>query len=223
MRDIRILTFHGIGRPQRQLEPNEAPFWVSTDRFVSILDRIVAHPDRASIAITFDDSNSSDLSIAVPHLLRRGLRGAFFVLTGRLGQPGSLSGADVREIIACGMAVGSHGVTHRDWTSLDGPRLQHELVASRTALGEICRQPIEAAAIPFGRYNSMTIQALRAAGYRIAYSSDRGAVNPQAFLRPRTSIRSDTSNAELERILAGSLSPLRRIRRLVSMQIKALA
>jgi len=220
MPDVRILTFHGIGTPDRSLEPGEAPFWVGVDQFISILDRVATHPDRTSFAITFDDSNSSDLRIAAPHLERRGLRGTFFVLTGRIGQRGSLDADDVRELMMSGMFIGNHGVTHRDWTRLKRLELLHELIAARMALEKICRRPIEAAAIPFGRYNAAVLRALRTTGYHTVYSSDRGTANPAAFLKPRTSIRNDTTEVELERILSGRLPLLRKMHRNISMRVK---
>lgn len=223
MPHVRILTFHGIGPPDRPLEPGEAPFWVGIDQFVAILDRVATHPDRASFAITFDDGNFSDLRIAAPHLVRRGLRGTFFVLTGRIGQRGSLNANDVRELMMAGMLIGSHGVAHRDWTRLNGPGLRHELIAARMTLEEICRQPIQTAAIPFGRYNAAVLRALRTARYHTVYSSDRGSADAAAFLKPRTSIRSDTTEAELERILSGRLPLLQKMRRDISMRLKQLS
>lgn len=222
MPDGRILTFHGIGKPDRELEPGEARFWLGTERFTAILDRIAAHPDRNRFRITFDDSNSSDLGIAAPHLLRRGLKATFFVLTGRIGQRGSLSPADIRDLMARGMNIASHGVAHRDWTRLNPADLRYELVASKMSLQTICRAAIEAASIPFGRYNAAVLRALRAAGYCVAYSSDRGSARPSEFLRPRTSIRCDTTEAELEQILSGHLPPFRRLRRSASMAFKKL-
>jgi peptidoglycan/xylan/chitin deacetylase (PgdA/CDA1 family) len=223
MPTTRILTFHGIGAPARVLESGEAPFWMGTGQFVDILDRIARRPDRASLAITFDDSNSSDLSIAAPQLLSRGLRATFFVLTGRIGQRGSLNAFEIRELIRAGMRIGSHGVDHRDWTQLTCAELWHDLVASKRSLFEICGHPIESAAIPFGRYNAAALRALWSAGYRKVYSSDRGLAKPSAFLQPRTSIRADTTDPELEQILAGRLNALRWMRRGLSMRVKRLS
>jgi peptidoglycan/xylan/chitin deacetylase (PgdA/CDA1 family) len=122
-----------------------------------------------------------------------------------------------------GMLIGSHGVAHRDWTRLNRLGLRHELIAARMTLEEICRRPVEAAAIPFGRYNAAVLRALRATGYNTVYSSDRGPADPAAFLKPRTSIRQDTTEAELERILSGRLPLLRKMRRDISMRVKRLS
>src|SRR6478609_7258795 len=110
------LCFHGIGVPAgRALEPHEDSFWVGTDAFDEMLDLIARSP---WVRITFDDGNASDAQIALPALLRRGLRASFFVIAGRCDEPGSLSRADVRELARSGMTVGSHGLRHRNWRRL---------------------------------------------------------------------------------------------------------
>ena len=207
------LNFHGIGDPSRTLESGEARYWISTAMFTDILDRVAAQPDPGAYVLTFDDGNLSDHDIALPALAARGLGATVFVLTGRIGAPGSLNRVQILALAKAGIAIGSHGVAHRPWSQLDGPALHHELSGSKMALEEICGHPVTLAGIPFGRYNARTLRALRRAGYAAAYSSDGGAMSPSAFLRPRTSLRADMTAAEIGAVLAGHLSPARRVRR----------
>lgn len=217
---IRIINFHGIGRPGRPLDTGEAPFWVSTEHFRRILDRIAAHPQRDRLAITFDDGNSSDVAIALPELLGRGLVASFFVLTGRLGHPGSLTAADVAALQAGGMAIGSHGVDHNDLTTLAPAALATELERSRAELEDICGTPVRSFAIPFGRYNRSVLQALFRSGYHLAYTSDGGPARAGEFVQPRRSIRSDMRNGQIERVLGGRMPPLQTLRRAIGMRLK---
>ena len=220
--ELRVLNFHGIGAPGRTLEPGEADYWISVDRFRNVLDRIVNHPNRDRLSITFDDSNISDLVIAAPELQRRGLGAEFFVLTGRIGKPGSLDVEDIRALMSAGMRIGSHGVDHRDWSSLSARELYDELNSSKAVLEGICGCSVRSAGIPFGRYNASVLGALRKAGYAAAYSSDGGSMMTSAFLRPRTSIRQDTTDLALDAILSGREPPWKRLRRLVSTKIRKL-
>jgi len=222
MGNIRGVNFHGIGTPKRVLDPGEAPYWISIDRFRYMLDQIAAHPDRSRIAITFDDGNLSDLEIGVPELLARRLDAEFFVLTGRLAVPGALSVDDTRALLAAGMRIGSHGIDHRDWSSLSADALWTELTASRQMLEEVCGKPVRSAAIPFGRYNAAVISTARKAGYEALYSSDWGTSNPQAYLRPRSTVRSDTTDATFQAILDGRMPIAMRLRRAASMTLKRL-
>lgn len=216
------LIFHGIGTPRREVEQGEGPYWISREQFVAVLDQVVMMPDPQGIRITFDDGNMSDLDIGLPLLLERGLTAEFFVLTGRIGKPGSLGAADILALQAAGMGIGSHGVNHQDWSSLDPMSLGTELEASRTILEKICARPVKSAAIPFGRYNAAVLRALTKAGYERVFSSDGGWMNPAATLLPRTSIRCTTSAAAVEDILHGRMGLGRRLRRAAAMWVKRL-
>src|SRR5690349_7096366 len=106
MPDGRVVNvcFHGIGTPQRELEPGEAPYWVSEAAFHEVLDEIAGWP---RIRISFDDGNASDLDLALPALVERGLTADFFVLAGRLESEGSLDVDAVRELCRAGMTIGT--------------------------------------------------------------------------------------------------------------------
>lgn len=211
------LNFHGIGAPARTLEPGEVPYWIGEDRFTDILDRIACSSDPTRYVITFDDSNLSDYAIALPSLLARNLTAHFFILTGRLGSTGLLDAQHVRDLLSAGMTIGSHGIAHVLWPRLGNHALKEEVTRSRAVLEEICGQRIEAAGIPFGSYDARVLRALRHAGYTIAYSSDGGSMVDTGFLRARTSLRNDMTISEIDRILAGYLPPIRRLRRALGM------
>lgn len=211
------INFHGIGTPERPLEPGEASYWLSVEQFERVLDRIAAAPDPNRFTITFDDSNLSDHDIALPALSARGLRARFFVLTGRIGQAGSLDTGHLHALQAAGMMIGSHGVEHLAWPTLDDTALTRELSESRAQLETICDHPVTEAGIPFGRYDTRVLRALSDAGYTTAWSSDGGTWRKNAFLRPRTSLREDMSDQDLQTILSGRMPLARRFRRVLGM------
>lgn len=211
------LNFHGIGAPKRALEPGEAPYWLSPDQFGRVLDQVAAAPDPSVFVLTFDDGNLSDHDIALPALAARGLQARFFVLTGRIGQPGSLDSHRIQALQQAGMKIGSHGIDHVMWPTLDDDTLAQELRSSRARLEDICGCAVTEAGIPFGRYDARVLRALRAAGYTAAWSSDGGRLHLDAFLRPRTSLRGDMSDAMIGSVLAGQMPPLRRLRRALGM------
>jgi peptidoglycan/xylan/chitin deacetylase (PgdA/CDA1 family) len=221
-RRIVAVNFHGIGTPERTLEPGEAPFWIGEGRFRDIVRQIAAHPARERIRITFDDGNRSDRTIALPVLQASGLRADFFVLTGRIGQPGSLDAADIRALRTAGMGIGSHGVAHRHWNSLGAAELREELVGSKAALEALLGEEVAAAAVPFGSYSRGVLAALRAAGYRAVWTSDGGMADLDAFLRPRTSVRDRMDASAIAGLLEETMPPLRRLRRALGMARKRL-
>ncbi len=193
------LTFHGIGEPERSLEPGEQALWISHEQFLSVLD-CVAH--RSDVAISFDDGNASDVEQALPALLERGLSATFFVVSGRLGAPHFLDEAGMRALAAAGMMIGCHGMRHRPWRGLDERALHEELVEARTVLERTVGRQITRAACPFGSYDRRVLRTLRGWGYEHVYTSDRGTARSGDFLQARNSIGHDDEPGLLERIAA---------------------
>lgn len=179
------LCFHGIGTPQRILEPGEDRYWVSVDAYHRILDAVM---DDERVRINFDDGNLSDVEIGLPGLLERNLTARFFVLAGRLDQTGSLSPEDVRRLTDAGMTIGTHGMDHVPWRGLAPHVLHRELVDARSRLEEITGTPVDEAALPLGRYDRRVLAELRRTGYRTVYTSDRRWARAGDWLQPRFSV-----------------------------------
>ncbi len=215
-----ILNFHGLGTPARTLEPGEAAYWVSGDFFAQTLDLAVRLKDRVETHVTFDDGNLSDLEIAAPVLARHDRQAQFFVLSDRIGQAGSLSADDIRELLAAGHGIGSHGANHVDWKALDGAGQAREMDGARDVIAGVTGRPVTAAAIPFGRYDAGVLCALEDREYAYVYSSDGGAWRNDRAPIPRTSPRADMTLADIEAILLGRESPVKRIRRHLARAVK---
>jgi peptidoglycan/xylan/chitin deacetylase (PgdA/CDA1 family) len=195
------LCFHGIGIPARPLEPDEELYWVEVAQFEELLDAIAGFP---SMRITFDDGNASDVEQALPALLKRDLEAAFFVVAGRLDQSGSVSGAGLRELVRAGMAVGSHGMRHRPWRSLDDRVLGEELVVAAEIIAEASSHAVREVACPFGSYDRRVLRAVRQAGFERVYTVDGGPARGDAWLQSRCTIRSSDTPAQIRDL---ALSP----------------
>ena len=204
------LTVHGIGDTDRPLDPGEDTTWVSVAQFERVLDAVV---DRKDVRITFDDGNASDVRIALPRLLERGLRGEFFVLAGLIGEPGRVTAGGVTELVRAGMRVGSHGWAHRDWRRLDGGQVREELSDAHRTIGELCGHPVTRVAIPFGSYDRHVLGRLRKAGVTCAYTSDGGRSAPGSWLQARNSLRHDLDEGWVRQVLDGTPPLARRARK----------
>jgi peptidoglycan/xylan/chitin deacetylase (PgdA/CDA1 family) len=138
-------------------------------------------PGRAAL-LTFDDGYRSNLTVAVPWLRRLGCPAVLFVPTDFIGGRNSFD-ADVepeeaictwdelRELERAGVAVQSHGCSHRGFSDLTPAEQQTELVQSRATLEAGLGRPVEVFAFPFGdegREPGSVTDALRQAGYRAA-------------------------------------------------------
>jgi peptidoglycan/xylan/chitin deacetylase (PgdA/CDA1 family) len=184
-REFFILNLHGIGTPRKELPASEQNVWISEAQFEMLLDQV---KDRGDVELTFDDSNESDYKHALPALRSRALKAQFFVVVGRIGQPGYLSRNHLLQLMGAGMKIGSHGLKHRPWAGLNARELHDELVEARRRLEQSIGAVVDRAACPFGSYNRRVLQALRDAGFKCVYTSDGGTARTDSFLQPRTSV-----------------------------------
>jgi peptidoglycan/xylan/chitin deacetylase (PgdA/CDA1 family) len=180
------LNFHGLGQPGRPLPPGEDEYWIEPGFFGEILDSVQGRDD---VGITFDDSNESDFTLALPLLKERKMKARFFVVARRIGEKGSLSAEQIRLLCAEGMAVENHGMSHRNWMQLNETELREELVEARELVGQVTGMSVTEAACPFGGYNRRVLRMLREAGYRKVYTSDRGIARAETWIQPRITIR----------------------------------
>jgi peptidoglycan/xylan/chitin deacetylase (PgdA/CDA1 family) len=194
--EILNLCFHGIETPRRMLEPDEDLFWIRAAQFEEFLEVIVKYP---SVRITFDDGNASDVEYALSALRRHNLTATFFIISGRLDQPGSLTTAEVRSLVQAGMTVGSHGMRHVPWRSVDDQELHEELAGAADIIAKVVGQPVRRVACPFGSYDRRVLRAIRRCGFTRVYTVDGGPALGDAWLQSRYTVRAADTPADIER------------------------
>lgn len=195
------LTVHGIGRPERPLDPGENEKWVTVEQFEELLDAAVGIDN---VHLTFDEGNISDVEIALPRLLERRLKAEFFLVAGEIGARGRIDQSGVRELVAAGMSVGSHGWSHRDLRRLDDKHLSQELRDASEYLSELARRPVQRVALPFGSYDRRVLDRLRKAGATRVYTDDGGSARAFTWLQPRTSLPHDLDRRWIDDTFAGA-------------------
>jgi peptidoglycan/xylan/chitin deacetylase (PgdA/CDA1 family) len=193
------LALHGIGRPARQLDPGEDERWVTVEQFEHVLESVA---EREDVHLTFDDGNESDVEIALPRLVDRGLTAEFFPLAGRLGQRGYLDRDGLRALARAGMEIGSHGWEPRDWRRLDDRHARRELTDAPKLLGDLCGRPVRRFSLPFGAYDRQVLTRLKQAGATRVYTSDGGAASQEGWLQARTELSHDLDDDWLDGVLA---------------------
>lgn len=213
------LCFHGVGVPTHEREPGEAGYWVGRDQLLEILDWVARSPQ---VALSFDDGNRSDVDVVLPALVERGLVATFFPVVDRIGDAWSTSARGLEELLAAGMDVGTHGLTHRPWAGLRGEAARTEILSPRQALEDLLGRRVDRAAAPLGRYDRHTLALLRAGGCAEVNLSDQRPARPGAWLQPRFSVRADDTAASLEARMAASTAPARRVRNAAASLVKRL-
>lgn len=193
--DPLVLMYHGFAR----IAPAHDPYClvVARDRFaeqLAVLCRgermavglegylgAVASPRRPRrVLVTIDDGYQSVADIAAPMLAEAGVPALLFVPPGRLGESSSwmddfadepLMDADtLRRMPAFGIEVGCHGWDHTVMVGLSDAELRRHTVEARDALADLTGSVPRAFAYPEGRYDRRSLEAVRDAGFEVAFS-----------------------------------------------------
>jgi peptidoglycan/xylan/chitin deacetylase (PgdA/CDA1 family) len=187
-RPLPVLMYHGLHTGPDDAGRFDAVYSVAPDDFRRQLDWLVEHGYRAvrlrdldsldtsvkPVIISFDDGDVSNYTVALPLLKKRDFAAEFFVTADFIDQPGMLSAANTRALADAGMAVQSHGCTHRYLEDLDDTALAAELSDSKHRLERICGSAVDALALPGGRGGERERRDARRLGYRHVLNSAPG-------------------------------------------------
>jgi peptidoglycan/xylan/chitin deacetylase (PgdA/CDA1 family) len=80
----------------------------------------------------------------------------------------------IEALAAAGVTIGSHSRHHRRLTELDGAGLEVELAGSLADLRERIPESADVLAYPNGAHDAAVCAATRAAGYRAAFTTEKG-------------------------------------------------
>ncbi|HLW15731.1 MAG TPA: polysaccharide deacetylase family protein [Actinomycetota bacterium] len=124
------------------------------------------------VAITFDDATEDQYINAWPVLLRDHLRATFYVPTGRVGQPGYLTWAQIKEMRSSGLIeFGAHTITHRDLTKMSRAEAWHEIAGGKSILEKELGVPVTSFAYPFGTFGEREVTMAFLAGFSSALTT----------------------------------------------------
>jgi peptidoglycan/xylan/chitin deacetylase (PgdA/CDA1 family) len=154
-------------------------------------------------AITFDDGYASVHEYALPALREAAATATVFVVAGSVDgwnewdqaegdvpEP-ILSQAQIAELRAAGVEIGSHGMTHAHLTRLPDARAWTEIADSKSSLEDMMQAPVDFFAYPYGEGDDRIRDMVARAGYRAACSTVGRACMPgdDPFSLPRVNIR----------------------------------
>jgi peptidoglycan/xylan/chitin deacetylase (PgdA/CDA1 family) len=193
--------------------------WTVIDHssFLLALEAPATLPQRAAL-ITFDDGYRSFLHSALPMLRRFGFPAVLFVPTGFIAGANDFDRDiepaedicdwdDLRAVSAAGIAVQSHGVSHRRFSELDASQMREELVRSKAVLEEGLGGSVETFSFPYGddgRESIMTRDLLTGAGYRAACCYGGGLITFDGADRYRLSRLAMGPDTDLPALLRSS-------------------
>ena len=227
---VRILTYHRFGSvPHDPFCVDPAVFdaqirWLAEQQLGISIDDLVGYlyenrplPDGA-VLVTIDDGYRSTYDIALPILEKYGVPAVSYVSAGifdgsldeRGGHEPYMVAEELRQLPGRGMAVGSHGLSHRSMAQLPAAEMCREAEESRSILQQLTGTEILSFAYPFGTrkdYSADSQSALQRAGYRIALTSQHEAVRRDSapLSLPRIKIEGGESLWYFKAICAGGL------------------
>ena len=107
-----------------------------------------------------------------------------------------LSWDDVRHMSREGIAFGGHGVEHRLLGELPAVEAEHEVRESMTLIAARTGSPPLGFSYPNGSHTSEVVEMVKAAGYRVAFTTEPGAVDARddRFRIRRVNIHEDMTD-----------------------------
>ena len=159
------------------------------------------------VTLTFDDGGRSAAEVISGLLVERGIRGRFFITSGRIGTTGFLTAGQIRELRRAGHTVGTHSVSHPLlFGSLPFPRMLSEWRESRQALEDLLGESVEEGSVPGGLYSVAAGRAAAEAGLRLLFTSEPALILSPAdgcVVRGRFAVRAGTTPEALLDLAAG--------------------
>ena len=164
-------------------------------------------PPRRAVVITIDDGYTDNLEIAQPVLSRHDFPFTIFLVSDRLGGAGDwsrgdqlgdrplLSLAQVERLAAQGVRFGAHTRTHPHLPELPDQELEPQIAGSRRDLEKRIGSPVDVFAYPYGELDDRAVDAVRAAGFAGAGTTQPRLVglDEDPYLLPRIEVRSTDS------------------------------
>lgn len=198
-----ILTYHEIVRDKAVYLYSVSSQQLDEHlRFFGALNR-TSRPAIPRPHVTFDDGHLSAYERGVPLLRKHAIPAIFFVTAGFIGvRKDFMTWAQLKEIVAEGHDVQSHGWSHNFLTHCSPLQLEQELCRSKRVIEDRLGIPVEALSVPGGRWNRRVLEACAEAGYQRVYVSDPWIQSQQqngVVLHGRLMVTRSTNVQQLER------------------------
>lgn len=144
-----------------------------------------------AVVLSFDDAYVNFVDYALPALQRHRFPAIVYAISGWIGRraewfakdagrpvPDLMSAAQLREIRAAGMTIGSHTVNHPKLADVEPECQRVELADSKAALEDLLGEEVRHLCYPYGSFDLEAVRAAAGCGYASATTCLRGAAEP---------------------------------------------
>jgi peptidoglycan/xylan/chitin deacetylase (PgdA/CDA1 family) len=233
---VRVLTYHRFRRCDRDpfsvdVDQFERQMrWLASRRLAISLRDVQAFvsgagtvPDGA-VLVTIDDGFRDTHSGALPILRELGIPAVVFVPTADVvdhvpivratadatDDDLRLSRAEIAELQASAIDIESHSHDHVSLAGLETDQIKCQLGTSKDLLETLLGHRVRAFAYPFGTrrdFNDVTTRLVAEAGYRLAFTSQHGAIRADAnpHVLPRIKVEGGEALWLFKLLVAGGL------------------
>jgi len=138
-------------------------------------DQLLAHLQHEAplppkpVLLTFDDGDGSQISVALPELVKAGYKAAFFPMTVVLNRPGYFTADNVKALAAAGHVIGCHTWDHHMVTKYVDADWIKQVEKPRSELEKLTGQPIKYFAYPYGLWSPAAVTHLQQQGFTAAF------------------------------------------------------
>ncbi len=159
------------------------------------------------VVLSFDDGYLGQYVFARRDLVKLNWPGVLNLKVNALDPGGELTDAKVKAMISDGWELDAHTIHHLDVSQLTGAPLKLEVAGSRQILQRRFGVPVNFFCYPSGRYNATAIQAVKAAGYLGATTTNHLLASPnQIYTLNRIRVSSSDGVSGLAKKLANPAS-----------------
>lgn len=171
---------------------------------------------RRAVVLTFDDGCRNFRDHALPVLEAHGFPATVYAIAGMIGGRGDwlaaeghpapplMDWAELRDIRARGVTIGSHSLNHIRLAGLPADRQREEMARSKAILEDGLGAAVDHVCYPYGAHDATTLEAAAAAGYATGVTCQRGAATPafDPLALPRKAVsQGDTTPGFLWKLL----------------------
>lgn len=159
---------------------------------------------KKSVVITLDDGYEDNYENAFPILKEFGFKATIFIITGAIdNEKNILTSSQLREMEHYGIDIESHTVNHDKLDKLTYNEQLSTLKNSKNFLEKLLDKRVNYIAYPYGEWNGDTVKAVKAAGYKLAFTTASGWANKNEglYTLSRVYISADHKMEEFKRRL----------------------